>query len=238
MSIIDLAITSLERILPASEYDVPFKREIKDKGQPKAVLIFLGWRTEISLYEKVFKHFDGRTKIIYQLPSKLISSDFNDMEKAWKEISESALKDANQYNIDSVYGISLGTSLALYVANRLESIKNVFLALTGHSVTSVAWISPATQVAISVAKARGCTINDFQKIFRPFDQINNIDNLNGKTIRIYLGKGDSIVPYKSALILLEKMREFGLRPIVKSVILLGHYSGAFHSMHFSAWMRA
>tara|TARA_Y100000310_G_scaffold345817_1_gene470426 strand:+ start:6479 stop:6967 length:489 start_codon:yes stop_codon:yes gene_type:complete len=157
------------------------------------------------------------------------------MKNSWKEVIKSIKNDLDRYNIGTVFGISLGTSLALYSANSSKNIRKVILSLPFHSLASVLWNSPVTRTIVKKAKKKRYSMKDFHKILNPFDPVNNINKLKGKDVRVFIAKGDSIIPYEYAKILIKKMYSIDLIVRIKEVAFLGHFLGGLQSIFFPGW---
>ena len=78
-------------------------------------------------------------------------------------------------------------------------------------------------------------MKDFHKILNPFDPVNNINKLKGKDVRVFIAKGDSIIPYEYAKILIKKMYSIDLIVRIKEVAFLGHFLGGLQSIFFPGW---
>ncbi len=237
MGLVDIIVGNVRKFIPRKNINSNFVRISKDSGKQKFVIIFLGWKMKLKHFEFLYPKFPDHQRIIYQLPTTLLSEDFKLMKKSWSKLLDSVNKDIKENNVTSVFGISLGTALALYAANRSKNIKNVFLTLPLDKLAPIFWDCFITKLVIKGAKKKGYTKKDMDKVLSKYDLTNNLNNLNGKKIRLYIAKSDSVIPSVSSKNLISKMKARSLNVSVKEVPVLGHYFGGLHSALFVNWMK-
>ncbi len=80
-------------------------------------------------------------------------------------------------------------------------------------------------------EAKNISLEELEKLWKEVAPINNLDNLKGKEIHIYLSKSDTIVPYINGKKLVIAMKEKGLSPKVYENEYLGHY-GTISKFYF------
>lgn len=212
-----------------------YRKESVNENLEETALIFLGWHTEIYHMKRLYPNFDGQHKIIYQLPNSIISSDLEKAEESIEFIINKINEDIEANNINTVYGISLGTCPAIYAANHSKSVENLILSLPGDEIADVIWKSWITKHIKRRAERKDLTKEDYDRIFDQYDPVNNLDNLQGKEIYIYVAKSDKVIPYENAMNLIEEMRKRNLNIHVKEVENLGHYFGGIDSMLNTDW---
>ena len=159
---------------------------IDDKLE-KSILIFLGWRKKYdeNVFEKLYTFFPERKKVIYELPNTILSSDPETAASTYKAMTEHALDSAQKNNADTVFGMSIGSTLALYVANRYSGIDDIRLTLPGYKIASTVWEACVTKKVVKDAESAGYSKSDFGKKLSDYDPVNNISNIN--FLKRYLG---------------------------------------------------
>lgn len=221
----------LEQEMRKEGYD----RKSIDEHIDDTVLIFLGWKAKINTFGRLYSNFNDQHKIIYRLPDILISSDLYEIFEASNFIKNKVNKDLENYNIKTVYGISLGVVPALYTANHSNSIDKVILALPADDISEIIWKSLITRHIKRKAERKGLTKEDYDITLNRYDPINNLDNLQGKEIKVFIAKGDKITPYENAMNLINEMKKLDLDVQVKEVPILGHLLGGIYSSCHPDW---
>lgn len=212
--------------------DPSWGRKTYYKPDSDAVMIFLGWRKKRNELRRLYSRFADNTRIVYELPNTLLASDPATARNAFLEITGDVRRVLERHDVRTAYGLSLGGTLACYAANHSPTIEKVLAVLPGDRIAPVMWRSPITRTVVEEAKKLGFAQEDFQKALGEFDPVNNLAGLVGKEIRILLAKGDSIIPYKHGVKLVEEMRAAGLRPEVTVLPFLGHLLCAAYSVHY------
>ena len=235
MGLMDIVVGNIRACSNIKNSDSDFVKLSKDSNKKKTIIIFLGWKMKINRLKILYSKFPDYHKIVYQLPFTLLSGDFVLMKKSWKKLLDSVNKDIKENNVESVFGISLGTAPALYVSNKSKDIRKIILALPFDKLAPVVWNAFITKFVVKEAKENGYSQKDMDKILLRYDLINNLDNLKNKEIRIYIAKKDSIIPFFRSKNLVSKMKNLNLK--VKYASSLGHYLGGMHSTLFSDWMK-
>jgi hypothetical protein len=228
-TVIDETASNQEMMLP------DYKRTSIDEHLDNTALIFLGWKGKIKESSLLYSRFNKEHKIIYQLPSNLISHDLDEAKDSWDFVTNKINEDVMKYNIKTVYGISLGVSLALYTANRSENIEQVILALPTDDLSEVIWNSVITKSIVRNAKRNGLSKDDYNNVLDQYAPINNINNLHGKRIMMFVAKGDKITPYENSMNLINEMKRQNLDIHVKEVSLVGHIFGGIYSLLDQSW---
>jgi len=110
------------------------------------------------------------------------------------------------------------------------------LAFPGDKITPCIWEGVLTKkIAKKIERERKYTYDDYEKIFKPYNHINNLTNLKGKLIKIYLEKSDEIVPYHRGKKLVKKMNQMKLNFKIKET-RLDHIAGTIKSVTFVSWL--
>lgn len=225
-----LYISIRGRIKDKENKDSSWKKEFREKNSKNHALIFLGWRNEIKHFEKLYSRFQDNL-IIYNPPNTLLSSDPLISKQSYQEIIKDIEKTLQDHKPKTTYGFSLGITLSCIASNISNDIEKLILSVPGERIAPIMWHSPITRAVVKEAKAQGHSLEDFQKALEEFDPVNNLDDLKGKDIRVFLAKKDSIVPYRHGKKLVEIMRRANLNPKVITIPFLGHFLGGLYSMH-------
>lgn len=117
-AILDAIGAFIESWKDADNLNPSWKRKIIHAESNETTIIFLGWRNKINLIvKKLYKYFPGQTLLVYEIPNTLLSKDLKLMQKSWGEVTQQIEEDFRKFNVKTIFGLSLGTSLALYTAN-------------------------------------------------------------------------------------------------------------------------
>jgi predicted esterase YcpF (UPF0227 family) len=158
------------------------------------------------------------------------------MEKAWREITNSIKDNIENLKIEIVYGLSLGTSPALYCANRCKNIKKIFLAFPGDKIAPCLWKGLLTRdIGRQIEKKQKYSYKDYENFFIEYNQINNLSNLKSQEIKILLARFDEVVHYQQGEKLIKEMQKRNLNLEITK-IPLDHISGIICSLIFTKWL--
>jgi len=64
----------------------------------------------------------------------------------------------------------------------------------------------------------------------------NLKNLKGKTVYVYLSRADKVIPYRTGKKLVEKMQENDINVILKENRYLGHYGTIINAYFFPDYL--
>lgn len=181
------------------------KYHVMEMGERNKKVIFLlaGWYNKLWMFwifSKILA-INGYYCITYAYDSDIFSPDTVKTTRHMKEIMNEILKKINQlkkegYKDFSVFGTSLGSMIALMVANKSSEISRVILNTTGIDVAETVWgwdnLNSSFKKKLT---QQGITLVKLKKIWKSITPANNISNLNKKKILIYLSEKDEVIPF-------------------------------------------
>lgn len=194
-----------------------------DKGEnwicflPEGILKF-------SYFKK--KILSGRNSDVYVIPKTAIQPNPELTKDLLEKITEKAIEDYSNKSCGNinVLGISLGNANAYKFANNFP-VNRFVSVVPGSFLPECIWESIATR---KIARGSGKTLNDYRDALDNFSPIRNLDNLKAKSLEIYLGRCDKMIPYKRGKELVEGMRKRGLNPKLIIFPFSGHCETVFH----------
>ncbi|MEK7571180.1 MAG: prolyl oligopeptidase family serine peptidase [Patescibacteria group bacterium] len=108
----------------------------------------------------------------------------------------------------SVFGTSLGTIPAILVANESSDITKVILNTSGADTAESVWSWDAVIPGFKEnLKQQNFTKEQLVAAWKSISPQYNMDNLQGKSILIYLAKKDELIPYEQGERLLQLLQE-------------------------------
>ncbi|MDP3765850.1 MAG: prolyl oligopeptidase family serine peptidase [Nanoarchaeota archaeon] len=216
------------------------KKIIYNQNSRKVLFVLPQWMGKWIFYKMLIKRLrDKYTLVVYQLPYRLLNENplevVNYFNEAKKDILETVNLLENQgYKEFSIFGTSLSTSLALMVANSDNRFKKVIIGLSGSHLSKSFWDS--NQLLVKNIKdkmcAKGVNLTKLMKYWKILEPVNNIKNLKGKKLFIYLAKNDKISPYKYGTKLLDKINKEKINFDLYIDNFFGHYISGFKQLLF------
>lgn len=190
------------------------KYQIKREGigNRKVVFLMTGWHIRLWMYS-LFSRILVKNNfycITYAYDSDVFSPDIEKTNTQLKIIRDAVLDDIKRlkkegYSDFSIFGTSLGSMISLMIADKSPEINRIILNTTGIDVVDNVWawdkVNPVFKNALI---AGGITIEKLRKQWREITPANNIDNLRGKKILVYLAENDEIIPYKLGMRLINE----------------------------------
>lgn len=216
------------------------KKIIYNQNSRKVLFVLPQWMGKGIFYKMLIKKLrDKYTLVVYQLPYRLLNENplevvyyFNEAKKDILEMVN--LLENQGYKEFSIFGTSLSTSLALMVANSDNRFKKVIIGLSGSHLSKSFWDS--NQLLVKNIKdkmcAKGVNLTKLIKYWKILEPVNNIKNLKGKKLFIYLAKNDKISPYKYGIELLDKMKNEKINFDLYVDNFFGHYISGFKQLLF------
>ena len=172
------------------------------KHNKKVVFLLAGWHSKLWMYW-LFSNilsFNGYHCITYAYDNEIFSPDTQKTVKHLNEIKEDILSKIKKlkkegYNKFSIFGISLGSMLALMVADKSPDISKVILNTIGIDISETVWgwnkVYPGFKKGLI---EQNLTLNELKEIWSSITPANNIHNLKNKNILIYLSQKDEVIP--------------------------------------------
>jgi pimeloyl-ACP methyl ester carboxylesterase len=181
-------------------------RRIEGNGRAP-VVCFLPWRMPYRLAQGmglVPRDF----LVCYEMPGAIVSSEPDLCIDAMRRLADDAEMIVLRARIDPgtllVVGMSMGTAVATYFANRMGARLYSFASADRGDL--MLWESPAARVIRDRAAGKGYALSDFTEVSQGYHPIENLDNLAPGS-RFAIGMRDEAVP---------KPRRDGLVAVVRS----------------------
>lgn len=202
------------------------------------VILLGGWRTKSWLYwatAQILAH-SGFCCQVYTYEDGVFSPDAQRTLVSLYTVRDKVLEEIGRLKYQghrdfSVFGYSLGSPLALMVANNTSDISRIILNTIGSDAAEVTWawdnVEPDFKQALV---GQGLTLERLKELWRPLSPVNNVDRLCGRDILVYLSQCDRLVPYDFGRELVLRLEEVGCHYQVITNSYLGHGLGGFYNL--------
>lgn len=215
--------------------EIPADRILKNKfhyrpGSKCAYILCPPWGQKLLYFAplrwRILKQ--GYSCMEYEISRSVLTADLARISRYIAFLSEQIQKDVNSlkkkgFSSFVVIGTSIGTSLALILAKKIPEVKKVILNTPGNCYAEIIWSSVRLKVLKKRLVDQGMSLDYLKEIWRDFSPETDLKMLAGKEIFINLSRSDLVVPYKTGLKLVEKIKLAGLKPVVEENTSLGHY---------------
>jgi|SRR3989344_4001184 len=181
------------------------KYHVMEMGKNNKRVIFLlsGWYNKLWmfwLFSKILS-LNGYYCITYAYDGDVFSPNTKATTKYFNEIKDEILLKITElkksgYKDFSIFGTSLGTMLALMIANKSPDISRVVLNTTGIDVSEAVW--GWDKVNVSFKKEllqQKLTLKQLKELWSEITPASNINNLKNKKILVYLSIKDEVIPF-------------------------------------------
>ncbi len=133
--------------------------------------------------------------VCYEMPGAIVSSEPDLCIDAMRRLADDAEAAVQRAKIDPrrliVVGMSMGTAVATYFANRLGA--RLWSIASADRGDLMLWESPAARVIRDRAAEKGYALSDFTRASHGYHPIDNLDNLAPRS-RFVIGLRDEAVP--------------------------------------------
>jgi len=147
------------------------------------------------------------------------------------EFVHKAIQNDNYVKSIRIIGLSVGTGVAAYVANKLYKrvkITTVDLVCPGAELSTALWHGSRTSSLRSEYESRGFTLEDIQKMWSKVDLINNLNFATEVSVRVSYSKGDRVIIPEQTKKVIERIKSLSPgKVVVKENYFLGHYLTMF-----------
>lgn len=216
------------------------KKIIYNENSSKVLIVLPQWMGKEIFYKMLIKRLrDKYTLVVYQLPYRLLNENPLEVVKYFNEAKKDILEtviflEKQGHKEFSIFGTSLSTSLALMATNSDNRFKKIIIGLSGSHLSKSFWGSNQLLVKNIKAKmrAKGINLAKLIKYWKKLEPVNNIKNLKGKKLFIYLAKNDKISPYKYGIALLDRMKGEKINFELYIDNFFGHYLSGFKQLLF------
>lgn len=191
--------------------------QISETGRKNKKVIFLltGWGTKMWMFTPFAQilAFNGYYCITYTYDKEILSPQTADTVNKIKSVSKSILDKieelkANGFRDFYIFGTSLGSTIALMVANKSKDISKVVLNTTGSDIAETVWGWDRFNSSFKNSLiSQGFTLSKLKNEWKDISPENNINNLKNKSLLIYLSRKDEVIPYKLGKKLADQFKE-------------------------------
>jgi pimeloyl-ACP methyl ester carboxylesterase len=137
--------------------------------------------------------------LAYEMPHAIVSPSPDKSVDALHVIVDDFLTMMNKLQLDPdkliLVGLSIGNFAATYIANKIGA--RLWSVAAGDRGEVLVWNSSLATGIRAQAESSGLRFDDFEKTLSPFNPINNLENIGGRSIFIS-GYFDTVVPYRCA----------------------------------------
>lgn len=208
------------------------KKDFQLDINSKSLFVLLpGWHAKLKNYKIVKNKIlnSGHSFLGYEFAEEILSSNAERTNAKFKEIKEVIRKDITEltgkYGFQEInfIGLSLGSILALMIANGLDKVGKIILITTTYGFAQSIWEGARTKQIRKELESQRKNLQKVDEIWNGLSPQNNISNLRAKEIYILLSKTDRVLPYSHGRKLVEVMQSQGLFPKVSENSYFGHY---------------
>lgn len=194
----------------------------------KKVLFFLtGWKSNIAQHGIFLKllQTNGYRVIAYSFDNEILSPNQKEVHKNSFKVKNMVLTQLAKLKKEGIkvfyiYGESMGALLSLMIANESKEISKIILNACGADLAETVWGWDKEKPDFKKQLLKNkLTLKILKEEWKSIAPINNIDNLQGKKILLYISKKDNIIPYETQAITLFnglKQKKYSLKLVVNN----------------------
>ena len=179
----------------------PYFKIYKAKSD-KAVFLYHGWAQGVNPFIHVVQKLKKKYNVVlFYYPLKIICDEpkltpiyFNKM----LNLSKKAIKKLEKENVKEFYsfGVSLGTFLSIYIANKTKKLSKMVLSIGGISFSDTFWDSITFIKLKNKITKNGYDLQKLKKEWNSIEPYNNLENVKNKKILVYNSTTDMLVRFK------------------------------------------
>lgn len=204
-----------------------FKSADYGEKSKKVVFILGGWGKLGSfintyLFFSKIHQFYGFHCITYAYNHDIMTENISETVKNFNQLKHDILKRIKilkgQGKTEfSIFGVSLGTVLALMAANEDQSIKKIILNLPGSSLTETVWGWSKIEDGFKEKLVnRGISLIQLKQTWSSLEPVNNLNKITNREFLIYMAKQDKTIPFYQGQLLTKEIKNNN--KVVKTVI--------------------
>jgi esterase/lipase len=187
------------------------------KRNDKVVLLLGGWTYQpwlLAIFGRLIA-LRGYYCIAYTYDDDVFSPDYNKTVKSLLGIKDEILnhiKELHGVGRDTFYvvGTSLGSILAVLVANESPDISKVVLNTTGADVAKTVWTWDRVKPWFKNDLVKqSLTEDELIEHWKPISPVYNLKNLKSKQVLVYLAQNDTTIPFDQGRALVSKLDVLG-----------------------------
>lgn len=192
-----------------------FRTQSFSSKNKRVVFLLPGWHIKAWMFWAFAKtlELNGFHCILYEYDSAVLSPNTKKTVDCLTLVRDDILLKIKNlkksgYSDFAIFGTSLGSIIALMVANKSTAINRVVLNLVGSDIAETVWSWDKKIPYFKKALLeQDYTLNKLQIAWEQISPINNIDNLKSKKLLIYLAKNDEIIPIDLGLKLVKALQD-------------------------------
>ncbi len=192
-----------------------FRVMVQGKQHKRVIFFLTGWQNKLWMYWILTKILArrGYCTVTYEYTPRVLSPNTTQTAEYLTTIADDIIQriahlKQEGYHSISLFGISLGTLLALMVANRSEDVTSVILSTTGVDIAEAIWswenVHPSFKKSLLT---QHYTLAKLQASWRTITPKHNIDHLARKRMLVYLSQNDELIPYHLGKALLNEFEK-------------------------------
>ena len=204
----------------------PYYKVYKAKSD-KAVFLYHGWAQGVNPFKYVVQKLKGKYNIVlFFYPMEIICDKPNYtpmyFDKMLK-LSKKAIKKLEKEGVKEFYsfGVSLGTFLSVYIANKTKKLSKMVLSIGGNSTSETFWDSITFRSLKNKIIKKGYTLPKLKKEWSKIEPHYNLENIKNKKILIYNSTTDQLVRFKHQDKLTKELKKNNKVTVKKFNV--GHY---------------
>lgn len=236
----------LEKFLAKSDFDLPTNSQDSIRiikrlraGNSRVTLIFVPWQSGKVMQSWIIKQVPKSRDVYSISPRSLLLKDPFQTKTQSLKVCEQSLEEvrsivnSKKYEELDIVGLSIGTGVAAYVANRITTkINNIDLVCPGAELSTALWLGSRTRSLRTKYEDQGFKLEDVQELWSQVDLINNLDFAKKTSIRVSYSKSDTVIVPSQTEKVIEKLKD--LKP-PKLIIRENRSKGHYLTM-FSTWL--
>lgn len=215
------------------------------KNNKKVIFLLAGWYNKpwmFWLFSQILSH-NGWYCITYTYDGDVFSPNTKATSNYLCDIRDEVLLRINKlknngYMDFSVFGTSLGSIVALMVANQSPDITRVILNTTGVDVSEAVWGWEKENVSFKQELLnQNLTLGELKRLWHEITPASNFNKLKNKKLLIYLSLRDEVIPFDLGERL---VKEFEKRrydyTLVTNTRLKHFYAGAYNLLNAGRYL--
>ncbi len=203
-------------------------------GNQKATFIFAPWQSGEVMQKWIMKQVPKNHDVYSISPKSLLLKDPKQTTKQCKRVCQQALNKvlslSKNYSNFNIVGLSVGTGIAAYVANRLDysKLNSIDLVCPGAELSTSLWLSSRTKNLKKSYEEQGFKLSKIQKMWSELDLINNLGFAKRTPLRITYSKSDTVIVPEQTEKVIAKLKSTKTKILkIKKNRFFGHYLTMF-----------
>ncbi len=182
-----------------------FYSQTYGKNSKKVIILLTGWGSTLVQYLLLTKllQLNSYRVIVYSYDASILSpkpqETFNNCMALKRELLKQ-VKNLKEEGVEEIsfFGISLGSMLALMVANSTRGISKIVINGTCANLAEIVWGWDKAKPRFKEELLRNkVTLETLKEKWKSIVPIYNINRLNGTKILMLLGTNDNMSPYEA-----------------------------------------